>query len=123
MPHLTLQYTSNIKQEIDYSELFSKFHEVLNKTGGIKIENCKSRVVKLDNFYISKGEENSAFVHLEVKFLQGRTDDLKREIGNQLIEILKGYYADSGNELDIQITIEILDINRDIYFKHPPGAL
>lgn len=123
MPQLTLQYTANINQEIDYSNLFAKLHNILADVGGINIENCKSRALKLNNYYISQGEISNAFIHLDVRFLEGRSLPIKKEIGNQLLEALNSFYQKSLTELDLQFTVEISDIQRELYFKFPLGSL
>ncbi|MCP5054402.1 MAG: hypothetical protein GY940_44960, partial [bacterium] len=79
MPHLVLEYTGNIQQEVDFQDMFSRFHSVLSDTGGININNCKSRAVKLDHYYIGGGMPGQAFLHLEVRFLEGRAAALKQE--------------------------------------------
>jgi 5-carboxymethyl-2-hydroxymuconate isomerase len=39
MPHITLQFTSNIKSLPNFNKLFSEVHTALNDNAGIKIEN------------------------------------------------------------------------------------
>lgn len=123
MPHLTLQYTENINQDIDFPDLFSKLHGILVDPGGIKIDNCKSRAIRLENYYIGRGEISNAFVHLDVQFLEGRSILLKKEIGNQMLDALKKYYKLSIAEFNLQITIEIRDIQREVYYKFPEGSI
>jgi len=123
MPHLTLEITANIQQEIDYDTLFSSLHQILSTTAGINIENCKSRAVRLDNFYIARGDEANAFVHLEIHFMQGRPADLLRAIGDESIGTLKEYFAPAINELRLQITVEITEFQRSSYYKFPTGTL
>ena len=123
MPQLILQYNANIDQEISFQDLFVKLHNILADIGGIKIDNCKSRAFKLDNYYIGRGETSNAFINLDIHFLEGRPQTLKKEIGSQILEALKEIYSQSISELNLQITVEIKDIERDVYFKYPPGSL
>lgn len=43
MPHLTLEYSSNIKVDSDFATLFQALHNALVETCGVSIEHCKSR--------------------------------------------------------------------------------
>jgi 5-carboxymethyl-2-hydroxymuconate isomerase len=122
MPHLTFEYTSNIKQDIDFSALFAQIHSILAEVGGINIENCKSRAVKLDDFTIGTGEPDHAFVHTDLKFLVGRREALKQEIGQHILNVLRETYAPSLARYDLQITVQIQDIQRETYFKIPEGS-
>jgi 5-carboxymethyl-2-hydroxymuconate isomerase len=114
MPHLTLEYTSNIRQHVNLAELFSALHRVLAEVGGVSIENCKSRAVKHHDFYIGSGGSNKAFVHLGMTMLEGRPLALKQKVGESILRLLKDTYA---------ITVEIKDIQRATYFKVPEGTL
>jgi len=78
MPQITLQYTANVDQEVNSMDLFSKVHQILSNAGGIKVENCKSRAFKLEDYYIGQGGSNNAFVHLDLAFLEGRSIVLKK---------------------------------------------
>ncbi len=123
MPHLKLEYTNNITQDIDFPKLFSSLHKVLSETSGIKIQNCKSRAFEVGNYYIAQGEAENAFVHLDVRFMEGRPPELKKDIGRKLLEILKTYFIRKNDPLNNQITVEISDIPNSSYFKHPEGTL
>ena len=123
MPHLTLEYTANITQEIDSRELFSELHQVLGEIGGICIENCKSRARSLNLYHIAKGATESAFIHLEIRLFEGRPPTLKAAIGDNCLHILENYFAESISQLDLQITVEICDMQKPNYFKFSKGTL
>lgn len=122
MPQIKLEYTDNVELVKDISKVFSEIHLVLNQTAGIKLENCKSRAVQLADYYIGEGGTDQAFVHLEVRILEGRSVDLKKQTGNTLLEILKTSYSFDINPIGLQITVEIIDIIKDFYFKSPEGT-
>ena len=117
MPHITLEYTDNIDQPIEFHDLFSELHQVLASVAGINITNCKSRARSLDTYHIGEGEAGNAFAHLEVRLLEGRSAELKREIGERGLEVLKKHFARSLSDRDLQITLEVQDIQRQAYFK------
>ena len=62
-------------------------------------------------------------MHAEVRILAGRSPAKKRELGEQLLEYLTAVFAPLTGTLDLQITVEVDDIERDAYFKWPPGTL
>ena len=123
MPQLTLDYSGNISQAIDHQEIFLRLHQVLNVIGSIQIENCKSRAIRREDYRIGNGDAQNAFVHLEVRFLEGRSVELKQAIGNGCLQVLETYFAITSEELSLQITVEIVDIVKTSYFKYPTGTL
>ena len=121
MPHLTLEYSANVPEPDDMREIMLEMHRVLNETGGIRLENCKSRARCLDSFVVGDGSPDNAFLHLDVRFMEGRSEAAKQAIANELLQVLKDKFL-VGN-LDLQITVEIRDILANSYFKHPEGTL
>jgi 5-carboxymethyl-2-hydroxymuconate isomerase len=119
MPHLILEYTENVGQDVLFRELLAQLHQVLADTAGIQIENCKSRALRRDVACIGRGEPQGAFVHLEVRLLAGRSPELKQTIGRQYLDILQGTFGPSPAELRLQITVEIVDMEPGAYFKVP----
>jgi 5-carboxymethyl-2-hydroxymuconate isomerase len=123
MPQITVQFTNNIKSSPGYNELFSEIHKAINTIAGIKIENCKSRVIQLKDFFIGIGGSNNGFIHMEIKILEGRNNEIKSALGKSGLQILKGYFKESIELLDLQITVEIIDIQKNCYYKYPDGTL
>lgn len=123
MPQITLEYTGNLKQDVNWPALFAQIHKVLADVGGIQIGNCKSRATELKDYYVGEGEDRNAFVHLEVRFVEGRSRELKQELGRTILSVLEEQYRPSLGDFDLQITVEIDDIQREMYFKIPEGTL
>jgi 5-carboxymethyl-2-hydroxymuconate isomerase len=117
MPHITLEYTDNIGQPIEFRDLFAELHQVLASIAGISIANCKSRALSLDTYHVGEGKAGNAFVHLEVQLLEGRSAELKREIAERGLEVLKKHFARSLSDRHLQITLEVRDMQRQAYFK------
>jgi 5-carboxymethyl-2-hydroxymuconate isomerase len=124
MPHLTIEYTRNLRPTFEFADLFARLHAVLSEVGGIKQENCKSRAARLNEFFVGDGAADAGFVHLDVRFLGGRSNDVKQEIGNRMLAILQECFRGEGPDTDgAQLTVEIRDIERTAYFKYPAGSL
>ncbi len=118
MPHINLQYSENIKPP-DFKTLFSAIHRIMNRIANIEINNCKSRAIGCSEYFIGEGEPAGAFVHLEVKMLEGRTSKMKSDLGKTLLRELENSFLKRGDNPDLQLTVEIGDIKNDAYFKFP----
>ncbi len=123
MPHLTLEFTGNIEQEIPTDGLFARLHRVLGDVGGVPLGNCKSRAIRLDDYYLADGDPRHAFAHLTIRFMAGRPVELKQEISRQSLAVLQEAFAPSFAQLELQVTVEVQDIERATYGKIPEGTL
>jgi 5-carboxymethyl-2-hydroxymuconate isomerase len=123
MPHLTLEYTSNLDGNPPTPELLLAIHTLLEAVAGIRADNCKSRWHRLEDWVMGRGDSATAFVHLDLRFLEGRAPEVQQAVGEGALEILKAHFLAGARPMEIQITVEIREIRKATYFKHPPGTL
>ncbi len=117
MPHLRLEYTANVPQQVDFDALLSELQQTTSEVGNIPIANFKSRVYRLEHFRMADGAPEKCFVHLDVQMLEGRPIELKQRIGEALIGVLKKHYAPSLAKGGLELSVEIRDIQRAAYFR------
>ena len=117
MPQIKLEYTENLQAIKSASDIFNKIHQILFKEAVIAIENCKSRAVIVDDYFVGTGDNNMAFAHLEIAIFKGRSSELKEKIGKLALAELKKGLACKENKTEMQFTVEIRDINKSSYFK------
>lgn len=122
MPHIILEYTSNIGESTNWNRFFTKVHLLLHQEAGVQVEDCKSRAVRHESFFIGGGEEYGGFVHLEVGLLSGRSADLINRVGEVLLQLLVEEFGTGTAAAKVQLTVEVRDLVRDHYFKHPGGT-
>lgn len=123
MPHLILEYSSNVKEKDDFHKLFSGLHQILVDIAKANLESCKSRAVEHNIFYIGDGSSNHAFVHLEIRLAEGRSFKVREEVGQKALEALERFFSQSLKNLDLQITVESTEFLRNLYFKIPEGSI
>jgi 5-carboxymethyl-2-hydroxymuconate isomerase len=116
MPQITLEYTSNIKGVEHIKTLMISIHKIIESQCSLNINNCKSRINRIEDFVIGDGDSNKKFLHLEVKLFEGRSHEIISSLGNSLIDLLRKHELLAlQNNLDI--TIHIVDIEKSKYFK------
>lgn len=123
MPHLILECCDNVSIPKNLKAIQLSMHGVLNSAGGIKLDNCKSRLYRSSNSVVADGGSEHAYLHLDVSFLEGRTMDVNQAIGSALLDILSAAFCPINTTLALQITVEIKDISKHTYFKYPSGSL
>ena len=128
MPHLRLEASENVAVDRDPRDLLLALHRMLHEVGGIKLENCKSRFIRVDDYAIAdggpgKGGRERAFIHLDVRFLDGRSAEVRQAVGRSALALLLEFFSWSVEALDLQVTVEVRDIDRQFYAKYPEGTL
>ena len=119
MPHITLQHHGLNGRGYDFRRFFKQLHDLLNRTAGIPHVHCKSRILPIQDAWIGDGNEDQEFIHLEIRLLEGRSPDLKKEIGDGALTLLTETLGDDRPGR-VQISVELIDMQRNQYFKFPP---
>jgi 5-carboxymethyl-2-hydroxymuconate isomerase len=120
MPHFIVEVSDNLVEDIDPSVFLRGLHTTLASSGPFPLDQMKGRVVTHSKYLVSDGSSPSAFVHVTVLVLEGRSPEVRREAGAQLIEFLNGFFKQSRSELKCAITLELREMPRDTYFRSDP---
>ena len=118
MPHCIFEYSANIKDDPNWLRIMKKVHEKLISTGQFVAGDIKSRVLRHENYAIGNGERNQSFITLNMQILDGRSDEIKRELTQMALEILIEAFPKSLAEQKCSITVQVSDIHRASYQRH-----
>lgn len=119
MPHLVLEYTANVTDRPDWDDLLRRLHEALAAAGPFDPAKVKSRVVRHETFRAADGAPDRAFVHLGVAVLDGREPEVLQAAADALLAVLGEAFPHARRELRCDLTLEIREMPRTLYFKAP----
>ena len=117
MPHLTLEYSNNLAETVDFDKLFRRIHRALAEFDSIRLSEIKSRAILYDQYYIGDGSPQRIFIHLTVAVLDTRPLAEQKQIGERMLSILREEFDGSYRERPCDITVELRSIRHDTYFK------
>lgn len=112
MPHLTIEYTDNI-QNPRIPELLRALNGVLLARPDIfPVGGIRARAYCLSEYALADSSEPSdAFVHLSLKLAQGRSEEVKRETGDQLFAVLTQHFAEAFATHGLMLSAEISEFS------------
>lgn len=116
MPHLTLHYSANLEPPPDAGRLFGDLHAAIAALGKVEVAAFKSRAIRCEAFRVGDGAPQNAFAHLDLRLLGGRTNEEKARIADGVMAVLDRHLASSSG-LDLQITLDLLDLDPNAYRK------
>lgn len=115
MPHLIVEFSSNIAEKQQFSSLFAKCHPLLVQGLPTQLSHCKSRAIEYDHYWIGNGDTKNGFIHANLKILPGRTPETLNQVAETLMAVFKAHFAESMRILDLQITLEVSEL--DSHYK------
>lgn len=110
MPHCVVEYSRDIEENNDIKALISALHGGMNDSGLFNTPAIKTRAHPYDHYVT--GDETKPFVHTTVFLLDGRTDEQKKTLAMNLLEIKQGLLSSVPN-----LSVDVRDMNRAAYSK------
>lgn len=115
MPHFTLEYSANLAS-LDVERCLAAVNAALAASGHFQEADIKSRAFQADIFRVGVQAQGRAFVAGQLAVLTGRTEDTRRQMGAIALEALLSCVA-ALPQLHIQVSVEVVEMQRDIYAK------
>ena len=117
MPHIIVNYSANLI-DLDELQLLEQINSTLLDSKQFVEQDIKSRIFKDQSFLIGINLPLEAYIHLKLYLLSGRTAEQKKQLGEVLLQALKiKKYLQSDSDFKTQICVEVVDIDKDNYFK------
>ncbi len=119
MPHIIVEYSTNIKADANIPELLRKATQTLIDQGGVfPIGGIRARAIELTEYYVADGEEDYAFVHTNLKIAAGRDAATLKKTGDELFEMIKAHFAEMFSKRYLALSLEITELNPGFEYRH-----
>ena len=124
MPHLTIEYSANLRNFGGFSKLCNELAQVLvaqqkdgravYPVGGVRV-----RAVVAEHWCIGDGSlHDAAFVHARLQIGAGRSEDVKKATGDGVFEALKKHFAREFDSQGLALSLEIGEFSESGTWKH-----
>lgn len=107
MPHLIVEYSSNVEQHLDIRKLLSAIHQAAVETGAFDIDTIRTRAERRDAYVIADGDARNAFIAVDVRMGPGQSEEVRRQIGGALFSALQAVAASARQKLRIRLSLEL----------------
>lgn len=109
MPHLIVEYSTNLESVVDVASLVSAIHQAALQTGIAPIDALRTRAEPRSIYRIGDGHSDSAFVSVAARLGAGRTPEQKHRF---LAAVLEATEAVLGtNAANVMLSVEYQEID------------
>jgi len=112
MPHLTLEYADNL--QFDVQPLLARLHAELVATGAVNLKGIKSRAIRHSAYRIADGNEEYAFVHVNLLIREGRPFEVQRDAAQRVMDVLKETFGDRFEKGHLSLSVDIKEMRDGI---------
>lgn len=111
MPHLIVEYSANIEDELGLDALMCRLRDRAVETGVFPLPGIRVRAARRDRYVIADGNPEHAFVHLTVRIGHGRAPEVRREVADRLFEVLCDHLGETAARRGLGLSLEVQEID------------
>lgn len=112
MPHIIVEYTDNIK--VDVQPLLARLTEQVVATGAINMKGVKSRAIKHTQYRIADGDPRYAFVHVGLLIREGRPIEIQKQATQRVMAVLKETFGKRFETGYLSLTVDLKEMRDGI---------
>jgi 5-carboxymethyl-2-hydroxymuconate isomerase len=116
MPHIIVEYSSNLEPEVEIQPMIVAMHKELSDAG-VDGSRIKTRAIALDHYVVGdKGSSKTgggAMIHITLLLLEGRDEATKKQYSTPIHKVAIDAVADRNGYC--AVTLEVRDMSAATY--------
>jgi 5-carboxymethyl-2-hydroxymuconate isomerase len=117
MPHIVVEYSGNIENQIDVLKLVEEVHQAALQTGEFETAAVRTRASRREYYVIADGHRDNAFVAIWVRIAPGRPPERRKRIGQEIFEAAYKYLEKLYETKPLAISLEVQEMDSTAAFR------
>ncbi|UCE32699.1 MAG: 5-carboxymethyl-2-hydroxymuconate Delta-isomerase [Burkholderiales bacterium] len=118
MPHIVIEYSSNIRERMELPALIERLHETAIATGVFPRGGARTRAAERSDYRIADGHPDNAFVHVSMMIGAGRDADTRKRAARTVFDALVAHMRPLFEQIPLGLTLEVRELDPELSFKH-----
>ena len=117
MAHFILDYSANLRAELDVAGLFRALHGAAAETGVFPIGGIRFRAIRCDDYLVADGDPDNAYVNLSIKVGEGRPLAVRRAAADRIFAALTGFLQPVYDARPLAISMEMVELEPELNYR------
>ena len=117
MPHLNIEYSANIAEELNIQSLVDTIHETALETGIFPLGGVRTRAEARTQYRIANGDPAAGYIHMIVRIGAGRDFELRRSAGDRIFGALCDFTQEIYDRRPLALSFELHEIPADMAWR------
>jgi len=117
MPHVTMEYSANLENQVDMTALCKLVHTTGLETGLFELGAVRVRALRADHYAIADLMEANSFIDVSIRIGLGRSDEDKKRLGQAINDAMVTALEPQLAEPHFALSIEVREINSPLSWK------
>jgi len=111
MPHLQIDYSSNLEDVVDMRAICEALRAEAAAIEAFPLAGIRVRALRADHVAIADGDPKHGFVDLSVRLRAGRSAQVKQDAITRLFAVLKDMLGPALERRSVAVSAELRDID------------
>ena len=117
MPHLNIEYSANLGDELDIQALVNRIHETALSTGIFPLGGVRTRAEARTHYRIAHGDPRAGYIHMMVRIGAGRDLETRRHAGDRIFAALCEFTGELYERRPLALSFELHEIPADMAWR------
>src|SRR5919112_6651363 len=117
MPHLNIEYSTNLEEVLDVQALVDTIHETALATGIFPLGGVRTRAEARTRYRIANGDPRAGYIHLMVRIGSGRDVETRRSAGERIFAALCDLTDELYRSRPLALSFELHEIPPDMAWR------
>jgi len=117
MPHITIEYSANLKDKIDIKKLVEVVHQAALRTGVFEVAAVRTRAAAREIYAIADGHADNAFVAINARVAPGRPAETRKRLGQEIFDAACEFLRNVYDTSPLAISLEVQEIDNTAAFR------
>ncbi|OWP50362.1 5-carboxymethyl-2-hydroxymuconate Delta-isomerase [Pseudomonas nitroreducens] len=114
MPHIAIDYTANLTDDLLPLELPRKLHEAARELGVFPLNGLRTFARAIEQHHVGADTRNEGFVNIQIRIAPGRPEELRQRIVDTLFATAEQTLAALIDRRPVGLQLEITELDRSL---------
>jgi 5-carboxymethyl-2-hydroxymuconate isomerase len=117
MPHFTMEYSSNLDDQVDFRALCRLVHETILASGLFELGAVRVRAIRCEAYAVADLLDANGFIDMSFRIGTGRSAEDRRRVGEAIFAAVTAFLAPQFATPHFALTLEVREIDPDLSWK------
>ena len=113
MPHVVVEYSANLEEELDIRALLQKIHAAVLASGVFKVSAIRTRAERREVYVIADGDPDNAFMHIDVRMGAGRDATTRMSVAQGVLDTIAAETREVFKRTGLGLSVEVREIDNN----------
>ena len=111
MPHVTVEYSTNLEARIDVPGLVRDVHRAVADSGVFELGAIRTRAEPRSLYVVADGDPDNGFVHVYLNVAPGRSAETRRRVAQAVLDVVAAATREVFRQHGLGLSVEVREID------------